>query len=591
MFSRSFVATLIATGVDFAFGERSSLSDPPVVTPITFGTLNDESALNEVPSVSQPTIKFSDAPTSIGNSDIERLDRVSPSSLQLSDSNDFLAPLRKAAEDAKKYERHIKEHGFFKSTSPFSLFQGGDETAGDALALGEKALRKLHTDLIAEKEELSNDKKAPSNDAESDRDVLDENSPASFLEVANMDYKFAAAAAIKKARDAEHALEKSKRKTDSLLSKVHDELNHFNANTADTSSGGMAQVSERKTQVDESFIQRTDSSMSDILAPLRQAGEEARHFAEKMRQKIQERLPISLLQTGNAGDRAAMELSMAENALRKVDEEIASKKDALLAEANKLKEGGFNDFGQPASFLQTRSRFDPLSPQALADWRDKFELQLQKAREAAGIHTPMHSSFSQLKDMNFAENDQLKEDERQVERLENQYNQQMQKLKEDNAELLARAKEEMERAKDEENKVKSQLAQTSFIELGEGFDLAKERAHISALEKKWIKNAKSVVSPNLIFKQDKQLKNIIEEQRLKASKAEAKLDEMKQKVKKDMDIIARDLASASSHPSFIQIGEKGPADAALARAEADLQKVKTQLREETAKLNAMHFDA
>lgn len=71
---------------------------------------------------------------------------------------------------------------------------------------------------------------------------------------------------------------------------------------------------------------------------------------------------------------------------------------------------------------------------------------------------------------------------------------------------------------------------------------------------------------------------------------------MKAKLNKDIEILNKDIATnsmqASGHGgiSFLQTGVKGPAEAALQRAEADLQKLKQQLREETAKLNAMHFD-
>jgi hypothetical protein len=196
----------------------------------------------------------------------------------------------------------------------------------------------------------------------------------------------------------------------------------------------------------------------------------------------------------------------------------------------------------------------------------------------------------------FAENEQLKEDERLVERLENQYNQQMQKLKEDNAELLARAKEEMEKAKEEENRVKAQLSQVSFLETAHKYDPAKEEAHIRDLERKWIKEAESIVTPAQVSQQDGELQALLEKQKVKEAESEAQLEQMKAKLNKDIEILNKDIADNSmqltrSGASFLQVNSKGPAETALERAEADLQKLKQQLREETAKLNAMHFDA
>ena len=573
--------------------------------------------------------------------------------LQGFNSDDFLAPLKRAAQQARNFAKQIKEHAFFHNSGS-SFLQGNDDKASKALSLAEKALKKLDADIAAQKKQLSEEEaKAKKEEEVAEGQVTAEvDSPASFLQTGTVDYKVAAENAEKRAKAAEAAWEASRRKTDSLLAKVHGEIDSLNSDIAkstarDRSELSMLEQSRKKEDAElqateaklkelaskkidlpspASFIQTRGSTLDEILAPLRKAAEDAKHFAEQMRTHRQSKTPSSFVEEGTAGDKAAKALSLAEQALKKLNSDIATQKEQLAEEEKQAKQEGFapvyEDGQGPASFLQTGSRFDPLSPQALADWRDKFELQLQKAREAAGIHTPMHSSFSQLKDMNFAENDQLKEDERQVERLENQYNQQMQKLKEDNAELLARAKEEMERAKDEENKVKSQLAQTSLLQTSHRYDPAKEEAHIRDLERKWIREAESIVTPPQIVQQDNELQAMIQQQKVKETEAEAQLDQMKQKLNKDIEIMNRDLASNSIaarpssflqtgsnaraeldiqrpprntttpiRPSYLQTGSKGPAEAALARAEADLQKLKQQLREETAKLSAMHFDA
>ena len=547
--------------------------------------------------------------------------------LQGFNSDDFLAPLRRAAQQARNFAKQIKEHSFFKHTGS-SFLQDKDDKASKALSLAEKALKKLDADIAAQKKQLAEEEakaKKEEEAAEAQVETEVESPAASFLQTGTVDYKAAAANAAQRAKAAEAAWEASRKRTDSLLAKVHGEIDSLNADIAkstarDRSELSMLEQSRKKEDAElkatedklkelssnkvefpspSSFIQTSGATLDEILAPLRKAAEEAKHFAEQMRTHGESKNPSSFIETTTSGDRAAKALSLAQQALKKLNADIAAQKKQLAEEEKQAKQEGFapvyEDGESPASFLQTgSSRFDPLSPQALADWRDKFELQLQKAREAAGIHTPMHSSFSQMKEVNFAENDQLREDERQVERLENQYNQQMQKLKEDNAELLARAKEEMERAKDEENKVKSQLAQTSLLQTGHRYDPAKEEAHIRDLERKWIREAESIVTPPQIVQQDNELQAMIQQQKVKESEAEAQLDQMKQKLNKDIEVMNRDLASnsiASRSASFLQTGSKGPAEAALARAEADLQKLKQQLREETAKLSAMHFDA
>ena len=114
------------------------------------------------------------------------------------------------------------------------------------------------------------------------------------------------------------------------------------------------------------------------------------------------------------------------------------------------------------------------------------------------------------------------------------------------------------------------------------------------MERKWVREAESIVTPPQIIQQDNELQALIEQQKVKEAESEAQLAQMKEKLNKDIEIMDRDLASNSLSGkrgiSFLQTAAKGPAEAALERAEADLQKLKQQLREETAKLNSMHFD-
>ena len=554
--------------------------------------------------------------------------KVPSSFLEGFKSDDFLAPLRKAAEQARSFAKQLKEHSFFHPSDKHSSFLQNDasDRANKALSLAEQALKKLDADIAAQKRQLAEQEakaRKEEKEAEAQAAAEFEAPAASFLELgaqlshmSTEDLKVAEAKAAKDAAAAKARWEASKAKTDALLVKVHEEIDHLNADLEKSALEDKHKIAlleqERKdadaklqatdeklkslesTGSSSSFLETSDSA--DFLAPLRKAAEDAKRFAAQL--KAHPFGGSSFVQT-EADDRASKALSLAEKALKKLDDDIAAEKKELAAEQEEAKREHLNieplDVG--VSFLQTGNKFDPLSPQALADWRDRFELQLQKAREAAGIHTPMHSSLAQLSlAPSFAENEQLKEDERLVERLENQYNQQMQKLKEDNAELLARAKEEMEKAKEEENRVKAQLSQVSFLETAHRYDPAKEEAHIRELERKWIKEAEAIVTPPQVAQQDSELQALIEQQRVKEAESEAQLEQMKAKLNKDIEILNKDIATnsmqASGHGgiSFLQTRVKGPAEAALQRAEADLQKLKQQLREETAKLNAMHFD-
>ena len=553
----------------------------------------------------------------------------SSSFLQGFNSDDFLAPLRRAAQQARDFAKQIKEHSSYKIGEPSSFIENRDDKASKALSLAEQALKKLDTDIAFQKKHLAEEvEKAKKEEQEAEARVSAEfgQPAASFLQLDSIgDLKTAAAKAEREAKAAEAAWEGSRKKTKSLLAKVHDQIDHLHvdldkAMARDKSELSMLEQHRKeedakleaaeekirelatvKADQPSSFLEKSSSNLDEILAPLRKAAEDAKHFAEEMKSHAHFKVPSSFIQNEAPEDKAAKALSLAEHALKKLDDDIAAQKKALIEEEEKAKKEGYPPVDESveepsiqASFLQTGTSFDPLSPQALADWRDRFELQLQKAREAAGIHTPLHSSLAQLSLNSLGDNEQLREDERLVEKLEAQYNQQMQKLKEDNAELLARAKEEMERAKEEESKVKRMLAQSSFIQM-EKYDPAKEEAHIRELERKWVREAESIVAPPSVLQQDNELQALIEQQRVKEAEAEAQLEQMKKKLDKDIEIMHKDLAASSlsgrSAASFIETGSKGPAESALARAEADLQKLKQQLREETAKLNAMHFGA
>jgi hypothetical protein len=346
-------------------------------------------ALNPVPVISPPVVQLSDATiknalysSSDGVVELEKLPFV-----HRFESAHILPPLRGAAEKAKRFETSIKEHGFSDPRNGNPLLQLDDENGVASLALGKKAMSEIGSYLSREEKEPS----------------------ASFLQLGTAEYK-EAAEAMKRARTAEAAWEESKKKTDSLLSKVHSELSSLNQIDGIPSSGDRTELSmieqSRKAEDEKlaaiegkvrelakqnidlsplSLLQTGENSMDDILAPLRQAGEQASHFAEDMRKKIQEKLPISLLQSQSAGDQAARALSIAAKALNKVDQEIAMKKDQLLGEEQTMRNAGAFETPE-ASVLQTGRRSDSGIETSLIQTTARGPAEAALARAEADLH-------------------------------------------------------------------------------------------------------------------------------------------------------------------------------------------------------------
>jgi len=431
----------------------------------------------------------------------------------------------------------------------------------------------------------------------------------SFLETSMVErLRRAESEAQQKAKDAEAAWRKSREATDAILAKVRGEMATLNADLKATaekqkqdlqlleSSRAKETAALKNTEAKLKELQNTatatetehvneklvSSSLievagSDFLAPLRKAAADAKAFAEKIRKESQlSRLgKSSSFLEGEIGEedyasKAERSLYVARQALSKLDADLASQKHDLeiqLAKAQKdeeaLRDGGV---AGGVSFLQTEQQYDPLSPQALAEWRQKFNTQLQRAREAAGIKTPFKSS-SLLETGFSAEmaDEKMKEDENKVARLQEAFDAQMAKLKEDNAAMLAEAQAQIEKAKNMKIKLEADMRASSFLENPTGssnthhFNAEAEKEKIQALQRKWQTEAAQLTNPNnrQPSEAEKQLMNLIEDQKNKQATAHAELERLKQKLHKDIEVLHKDM---SLSPSFLQVDNEAQSE-------------------------------
>jgi hypothetical protein len=407
----------------------------------------------------------------------------------------------------------------------------------------------------------------------------------SFLETSTVErLRRAEAEAQKQAKEAEEAWQQSRQKTDALLSKVRSEMASLNEDlkkTAEKQKEDLAML-EKSREKETAALKETETKLKelqetakveapmpssfidqDFLAPLRKAAADAKAFAEKIRKESQEsrfgQASSSFLEEDNDyAAKAERSLAMAQQALSKLDADLASQKrelEAQLAKAKKDEEAvreGTAFHG--ASFLETEQMYDPLSPQALAEWRDKFNAQLQRAREAAGIKTPFKSSLVQL---DTSMDEKLKEDENKVSRLQEEFNAQMAKLKEDNAAMLAEAQAQIEKAKNMKAKLLSDMQASSFLEGPSGhakFDAEAEKQKIMELQRKWQAEAEQLTAPSQPSEAENQLMKLIEEQKTQQASAQAELDRLKQKLHKDIEALHKDMTASSlaAQPSFVE---------------------------------------
>ena len=391
--------------------------------------------------------------------------------------------------------------------------------------------------------------------------------------------KRAEAEASKQAKLAEEAWEKSRRETDSLLQDVHKKMASLNADLEKTSKQQKTQLAmiEKSRETETAALASTERKLKqlkdqseakenspvvssfiteDFLAPLRKAAAEAKAFAEKIRQQTSGGAS-SFVQEGTGEDFAAKadrSLSLAQQALSKLDNDLEVQKRELQAEtaqAQKDQQALREAAGIHASFLQTGEAYDPLSPQALAEWREKFTAQLEKARKAAGLTGSFHSSLVQL---DTSTDEKLRDDERKVARLQEEYNNQMAKLKQDNAQLMAQAHAEIEKAKDMKSKLEADMHASSFVQQSSKFDAAKEQEHIRELQRKWERDAEKIAQPSQQSEAQVELNSLIEQQKVKQQAAEQELDRLREKLNRDIESMHKDMAinHFNTKSSFIQ---------------------------------------
>ena len=419
-------------------------------------------------------------------------------------------------------------------------------------------------------------------------DIKQHDAASSFVELTTSTQRLrrAEAEAQKEAKEAEEAWQKSRQATDSLLAKVRSEMASLNEDlkkTADKQKEDLAML-ESSREKETVALKETESKLKqlqetakveapvpssfidqDFLAPLRKAAADAKAFAEKIRKESQQSKfsssASSFIEGGEEdyAGKAERSLAQAQQALSKLDADLASQKrelEAQLAKAKKDEEALREGTAFHASFLQTGETYDPLSPQALAEWREKFNAQLQRAREAAGIKTPFKSSLVQLDNTNMDE--KLKEDENKVARLQEEFNAQMAKLKDDNAALLAEAQTQIEKAKNMKAKLLSDMQASSFIQDSDStkhkFNAEAEKEKILELQRKWQAEAEQLTAPSQPSEAKNQLMKLIEDQKTKQASAQAELDRLKQKLHKDIEALHKDMAATqfANQPSFIQ---------------------------------------
>ena len=391
--------------------------------------------------------------------------------------------------------------------------------------------------------------------------------------------KVAEAEAAKQAKAAEEAWQNSRKQTDSLLAKVHAQMAALNSDldkSAQKQKEDLALL-ETSRQKESDALRATEKKLQDLqkhtpkvqtpvvssfidedyLAPLRKAAEAAKAFAEKIRAQTADASRGSLLQEGQGSEdfasKAEHSLSLAQQALSKLDSDLAAQKRDLEVETAKAKQD--EEALRSAthmSFLQTGESFDPLSPKALAEWREKFQAELERARLAAGINTPFKSSFAQL---DTSTDEKLKEDERNVARLQEAYDNQMAKLKQDNAALMAQARAEIDKAKEMKSKLEADMRASSFMETKHTFDVNAEQEKIKKLQAKWEKEAMTLGEP---LEKSKELRAMIDHESARQATANAEIERLQHKLNDDLEVMQKDMVvnKGATVPSFIQESAK-----------------------------------
>ena len=388
--------------------------------------------------------------------------------------------------------------------------------------------------------------------------------------------------AKKQAASAQEAWKESQAQTNAILAKVHSEMAALNSDLDKTAEeqkrdivllqkshdeeNAALEATERKLKELEQNAKITKPVVSsfisdDFLAPLRKAAAEAKAFAEKIRK---ESTASSFLENGDDyNSKAKQSLAMAKEALSQLDTDLQSQKRKLAAETAKAAqdEAALRELasqGFHPSFLQTGESRDPLSPEVLAAWREKFTAQLDRARKSVGLAASSHSSFAEL---NTNEDAALDADAKKVASLQAAYDAQMEKLKGDNAKLLEQARSEMDLAKKMKSELESKMKESSFLESSSSYDVNKEQEHIRELKAKWQKQAEALANPGMKTEGQKELEEMMERQRIHREAADQELGSLSDKLRKDIDLMHKDMVAA--HVSFLQEDSVKPASQKL----------------------------
>ena len=398
----------------------------------------------------------------------------------------------------------------------------------------------------------------------------------------------AEAEAQRQSQLADAAWAKSRADTDALLKDVHNRMASLNSELSNSAKKQRTELAliERQRESEEAQLATAERKLKekkaavaplaslletgtqeDFLVPLRKAAAEAKAFAERMRKEAMSGMVApSFLEEGEDFQvKAERSLAMAQQALSKLDADLASQKRELETETARARQED-EELRSPvaASFLQTGDSYDPLSPQALAEWRDQFTAKLQKAREAAGIHTPFHSSLIQSE----SNEDRLREDERKVARLQEDFDSQMGKLKQDNEAMMERAREEIAKAKEMKSKLEAQSKASSFVQTQRAFDLSKEHEKIKELRQKWHEEAEKLGQAKA-SDAEAELKSLVAQQDAKQQAAEVELGRLKEKLDRDLASMHKGLIAGS----FIQKADSSESDRLLSRARELLNKL------------------
>jgi len=245
-----------------------------------------------------------------------------------------------------------------------------------------------------------------------------------------------------------------------------------------------------------SFLKEKQFDVAELFAPLRKAAQVVQSFSDNLAARAKTTAPSSLLQDDSWMDspnvskqfkinseKTDRSLAEARENLRRIDKELAAERRMLSEQGEKFKASSVGTLNMhdegAASFLQERSfdlsklpgfggATDPLSPQNLEKWREGFEEKLRKAREIAreGLPSDVKASFIQEENKSDDEfnslwspqsyveaQDKIRRGAKQVDRLQEQFKEGMEKLQRENAELMAQSQAELAKYQDMKSKL------------------------------------------------------------------------------------------------------------------------------------------